>query len=132
MWRIPLISMMPVVAACSGEPFQAELPACRCEAEGCAPDECSLRVIIDPSCEGQLPFAEVWVDGHVESGTVTIAEPLTTCSRIPLGGSVQVAVRGGAWIWGPLTESCVEARATRNLLLQCSDAPESPAPAGPD
>ncbi len=118
---IPLAAVV-LLTACSGEPFQAELAPCRCEAGGCAADECFIDVAFDDSCAGQLDDAEVWVDGHVETELVSPGTASRLCSRIPVGGSAEIAVRGGLWIWGPLTERCDAAATTRSVVLRCVDA----------
>lgn len=120
--RLIPLAALALVAACSGEPFQAELLPCRCEAEACAADECFIDVAFDESCDGQLEDAEVWVDGHVEAELVSPGAATRLCSRIPLGASAEVAVRGGPWIWGPLTERCEAAASTRSVVLRCVDA----------
>jgi len=81
-----------------------------------------VEVVFDAPCVGQVDAAEVWVDGHVEASLVSPGQALRTCSRIPWRGSSQIAVRGGEWIWGPLTERCDEAAATTTVLLQCVES----------
>lgn len=126
MTRIPIISALMGLAACAGEPFQAELAECRCLVEGCGPDDCQLRIEFDPNCAGEFDFAEVYFDGHIEDELARPGESFLGCSRIPFGGSSLVAVRGGDWIWGLLEEGCTEAGQTRRLRLQCTEVEEPP------
>jgi hypothetical protein len=118
-----------VVAGCAAEPFEGETAACRCEAEpGCSQIDCPIEVVLGESCVGQVDFAEVVIDGHIEREVVRPGEVMTACSRIPLAGVARVAARGGEWLWGPLEEGCLVAGQARRLVFDCSEFGD---PAGP-
>ena len=133
MRRIPAawLVVLSVMGGCAAEPFEGETAACRCEAEpGCAATDCPVEVVLSERCAGAVPYAEVLIDGHLETGVARPGEVMTACSQIPLGGTARVAARGGEWLWGPLDEACTVAGEVRRLVFDCSEfgAPVS----GPD
>jgi hypothetical protein len=118
-------------ASCGGDPFQGETAACRCEVTGpgdagCAEADCPVEVVLGERCAGQVAFAEVVMDGHIEDGAVRPGEVFRTCGKIPFGGVSRVTARGGVWLWGPLEEACEVAGETRRLVLDCAELGEAP------
>ncbi len=111
-----------VVPACESDPFQGELEPCRCETTDCSPQSCPIEVRLDELCAADMELAEILVDDHLEVGRARPGVPLRTCSRVPFGETQQVTIRGGPWVWGPLTERCDEPGAVRSLVLQCLEA----------
>jgi len=127
MWRIPVLTLslaaLPALeTACDSGSFQGELPGCVCETVGCSPSACSIELTLDETCTGELSEAEVLVGDHVEADLLRPKARVTTCSKVEPGKSADVWVRGGPWIWGPLTETCDEPRKVLSVVLQCIEA----------
>lgn len=110
------------LAACDPGTFQGELPPCVCDNGGCTASACPMTITLDSTCEGEMSFAEVLVDDHVETAPLKPLEPLLTCSRVEPGDQAVLWVRGGPWVWGPLTERCDVAGENQQIVLQCVEA----------
>lgn len=127
MWRIPvmtlsLVALAALETACDSGSFQGELPACVCETEGCSQAACPIELSLDETCVGELVEAEVLVGDHVEADLLRPSARITTCTKVEPGASKDVWVRGGPWIWGPLTQTCDEPRKVLSVVLQCIEA----------
>lgn len=109
---------------CVDDPANPQYTACRCETSpGCSPISCSFALSLHSSCDGEVAFAEVLVDDHLEVAELVPGETFVPCTRTDPGESSTVIVRGGGWIWGPLTKSCgVTGREVHTLVFECAEA----------
>ena len=117
-----LLALPLGASGCESEPFQGEIPGCRCEIDRCTSASCGYELRLAADCTGELTNAEILVDGHLEAATLVPGEALVTCSRTEPGVTSQVIVRGGDWVWGPLNERCDDPGTNRLLVLQCIEA----------
>ena len=115
-------ALVPLLGACDSGHFQGAIAPCRCETEGCSEASCPITLLLDNTCQGEMPFAEVLVGEHVEDVRVPPLEQRQLCSRIEPGQEAELWVRGGPWVWGPLRERCEIAGETRAIVLQCVEA----------
>ena len=115
-----------LVAACMTAP-EAEYRPCRCEVEACSPQSCTYTFVLDESCLGEVPEAEILVDDHVELQTLTAEKQVEACSRTEPGETSIIYVRGGNWIWGPIVRKCSDQGGDAfPMVLECkSTAPAS-------
>lgn len=109
-------------AACDPGSSQGDIAPCVCDNGGCTTQACPMIVTLDQTCVGEMRFAEVLVDDHVESVLVQPQEPATLCSRVEPGDQATVWVRGGPWVWGPLRETCATPTEAQQIVLQCVEA----------
>ncbi len=115
------LSLLPL-AGCDADPFQGALEPCRCEVERCTSASCGYEVRLDAACSAQVSSAEILIDGHLEAERLAPGGAVVPCTRTEPGVVSQIIVRGGDWVWGPLTERCLEPGETRLLVLQCVEA----------
>jgi len=119
-----LLLFSPVLGlpACDPGSSQGEIALCVCDEVGCSASSCPLTITLDSTCSGEMQFAEVLVDDHVEGAPLEPLVPLLTCSRIEPGAQATLWVRGGPWVWGPLVERCDVAGENQQIVLQCVEA----------
>ena len=117
-----LVLAAPALPACDPGSTQGEIAPCACDDGGCTAASCPLTITLDSTCEGEMPFAEVLVDDHVEASPLKPLEPLRICSRVEPGAQATLWVRGGPWVWGPLVERCEVPGENRQIVLQCVEA----------
>lgn len=110
------------IAGCESDPIQGELPACVCANGGCSAQSCPIQILLDQTCVGEIKSAEALIGEHVEVELLKPSTPYTPCTRIEPGEQVDIIVRGGPWVWGPLNEACDTPGETRSLVLQCVEA----------
>lgn len=115
-------ALTTVLPACDPGSSQGELPPCPCDGGGCSPASCPLTITLDSTCEGEMEFAEVLIDDHVETSPLEPLVPLLTCSRVEPGAQATLWVRGGPWVWGPLIERCEVPGENQQIVLQCVEA----------
>lgn len=121
--KIAALLAVPIsAAACESEAFQGELAPCRCEVEQCTSASCGYEVRLESGCASQMKAAEILIDGHLEEKALLPGGTVFPCSRTEPGVTSQISVRGGDWIWGPLSEQCMTPGETRLLVLQCVEA----------
>ncbi len=73
-----------------------------------------------------MPFAEVLVDDHLETQRLVPGQPFVPCMRTEPGTESKITVRGGVWIWGPLTRRCdPQEPKVKTLIFECAE-PTSP------
>ena len=114
-------------AGCEAEPIHPQYEPCRCDVEGCSAQACSYELQLHPNCAGQVPFAEVLVDDHLEDGQLTPGHPFVPCMRTEPGSESKITVRGGVWIWGPLTKRCdAPGGTTETLIFECAEPTATP------
>lgn len=120
---IPFVALaLLLLSGCESDPLQGELPACVCDNGGCSQTSCPIEILLDQTCVGEVTTAEALIGVHVETTLIAPTAPFTACTRIEPGQSVDVTVRGGPWVWGPLNERCDTPGETRSLVLQCVEA----------
>ncbi len=107
-------------AGCVDDPATITYAECVCDDDACGPSYCSFELSLHPNCDGDVEFAEVLVDAHVEEELLVAGETFTPCTRIEPGSKATVWVRGGSWIWGPLERDCHPGQ-EHSLVLQCSE-----------
>lgn len=124
MWRIPAACLLMLLglSGCDAGSMQGEIPQCRCDIEQCSSASCGYDLRLDDACKGQLDFAEVLIDGHLEAEVLEPGGSLVPCTRAEPGVAAQLIIRGGDWVWGPLNERCTEPGENRLLVLQCVEA----------
>lgn len=100
-----------------------EYRPCRCDVEECTEAACSYQISLDESCNVDVPFAEILVDDHLEQMDLVAGETVKLCSRTEPGDVSVLYVRGGSWIWGPISRKCDdEGGHTYSLVLECVNA----------
>ena len=104
---------------CVDEPNVPVYTECVCTTETCGPETCGFELSLHPNCDGELSFAEVLVDDHVEEELLEQGQSMIPCTRFAPGTVATVWVRGGSWIWGPLERGC-EPGQNHALVLQCA------------
>jgi len=105
-WVLSLVATSPgVLVGCDSDPFQGELTPCRCDVEQCTSASCGYELRLDAGCNPLAPGGVVF-----------------PCTRTEPGVASEIIIRGGEWVWGPLTERCMTPGETRLLVLQCIEA----------
>lgn len=120
-----LLVCSAAVTACADVPFEPDYPECRCLAGDCAPSDCSFHLNLDKNCADDIEFAEVLINDHLEVETIQPGEVFVACSRVPVGTSAKLWIRGGSWIWDQ-TRACTAPDSGQQgrviaMTLQCSE-----------
>ncbi len=127
---LTLLLSMTVVYGCDDSVLPlADTAPCVCsdEGSGCGDDWCTYELALEPSCIGQVEFAEVLIDGHLEGELLTfeagdgglVPTLMTPCTRTEPGAKTRIDVFAGKWAWSRTGNTCEVPGQTKSILFGC-------------